>query len=273
MLFTIRTIVLLCPILIDVPHTHTDGYTYIHAHRRVGGEDAGLYEADAEVTFRNGQDFEARSQRINATTDALVRCVLCCDLTGWVPTLGRGTGGRGMRGHGHQNTHKHHQTEPHQVDWLAAQPGVRAVFYPRLTQRPIYDAYKRPEGGYGGLFSVSLEEGLSPTAFYDALDVYKGPSLGTNYTLACPYTLLVRAWPPSILAPNNGTDSMTLHHRGAYGTNGAQTFLLTLTIVNGRRTTASWTSPRLTACAPTSYASPSASRRWRWVPCVDVVVA
>jgi cystathionine gamma-synthase len=67
------------------------------------------------------------------------------------------------------------------------------VFYPRLTQRAIYDAYKRQGGGYGGLFSVSLNDGLSPTAFYDALDVYKGPSLGTNYTLACPYTLLVRA--------------------------------------------------------------------------------
>lgn len=79
------------------------------------------------------------------------------------------------------------------MDWLAAQPGVRNVFYPRLSQREVYDSYRRPQGGYGGLFSISLEEGLSPTAFYDALDVYKGPSLGTNYTLACPYTLLVRA--------------------------------------------------------------------------------
>ena len=26
--------------------------------------------------------------------------------------------------------------------------------------------------------------------FYDALDVAKGPSLGTNFTLVCPYTLL-----------------------------------------------------------------------------------
>jgi cystathionine gamma-synthase len=26
--------------------------------------------------------------------------------------------------------------------------------------------------------------------FYDTLDVYKGPSLGTNFTLACPYTLI-----------------------------------------------------------------------------------
>jgi cystathionine gamma-synthase len=27
-------------------------------------------------------------------------------------------------------------------------------------------------------------------AFFDALDTHKGPSLGTNFTLACPYTLL-----------------------------------------------------------------------------------
>lgn len=82
-----------------------------------------------------------------------------------------------------------------QVDWLAQQPGVHQLFHPKLTQRKIYDAYRRPNGGYGGLFSLSLKEGLSPTAFYDALDVYKGPSLGTNYTLACPYTLLVGfAW-------------------------------------------------------------------------------
>lgn len=26
-------------------------------------------------------------------------------------------------------------------------------------------------------------------AFFDALDVAKGPSLGTNFTLGCPYTL------------------------------------------------------------------------------------
>jgi cystathionine gamma-synthase len=77
------------------------------------------------------------------------------------------------------------------VGWLLTQTEtVAEVFYPSLTQRGIYDAYKRPGGGYGGLFSVSLKEVCSPTAFYDALDVYKGPSLGTNFTLACPYTLL-----------------------------------------------------------------------------------
>jgi len=76
------------------------------------------------------------------------------------------------------------------VEWLGNQAGVAEVFYPSRTQRAIYDAFKRAEGGYGGLFSVSLSPSLSPTAFYDALDVFKGPSLGTNFTLACPYTLL-----------------------------------------------------------------------------------
>lgn len=82
------------------------------------------------------------------------------------------------------------QTTERLVEWLVAQPGVAEVFYPSRTQRAVYDMYKRKRGGYGGLFSLSLKEGRSPTAFYDALDVYKGPSLGTNFTLACPYTLL-----------------------------------------------------------------------------------
>ncbi|KAM3573036.1 hypothetical protein VYU27_004969 [Nannochloropsis oceanica] len=76
------------------------------------------------------------------------------------------------------------------VEWLVGEEGVEEVSYPSRTQKEIYDRFRRREGGYGGLFSVSLKEGLSPTAFYDALDVYKGPSLGTNFTLACPYTLL-----------------------------------------------------------------------------------
>lgn len=46
--------------------------------------------------------------------------------------------------------------------------------------------------GYGGLFSIVFADGVSAASFYDALDVQKGPSLGTNFTLCCPYTLLVR---------------------------------------------------------------------------------
>lgn len=40
------------------------------------------------------------------------------------------------------------------------------------------------------LFSIAFISDFASVAFYDALDVAKGPSLGTNFTLACPYTIL-----------------------------------------------------------------------------------
>jgi cystathionine gamma-synthase len=38
--------------------------------------------------------------------------------------------------------------------------------------------------------SIHLHPHMCQRAFYDGLDVAKGPSLGTNFTLICPYTLL-----------------------------------------------------------------------------------
>lgn len=47
------------------------------------------------------------------------------------------------------------------------------------------------QAGFGCLVSFDLKEDLvNVEAFYDALAVNKGPSLGTNFTLASPYTLL-----------------------------------------------------------------------------------
>lgn len=46
------------------------------------------------------------------------------------------------------------------------------------------------EPGYGGLFSVVFESLAAAQGFYDALDCAKGPSLGTNFTLACPYAII-----------------------------------------------------------------------------------
>ena len=41
------------------------------------------------------------------------------------------------------------------------------------------------------MFSLVLKDApANAPKFYDALRVSKGPSLGTNFTLACPYTLL-----------------------------------------------------------------------------------
>ena len=43
---------------------------------------------------------------------------------------------------------------------------------------------------FGGLFSVTFANIEASRAFFDTLAVHKGPSLGTNFTLACPYVVL-----------------------------------------------------------------------------------
>ena len=74
-------------------------------------------------------------------------------------------------------------------DWLVEHGDVETVFYPKHVA-PLYENVKRPEGGYGGLLSIILHPHMCQRTFYDALNVAKGPSLGTNFTLVCPYTLL-----------------------------------------------------------------------------------
>ena len=44
--------------------------------------------------------------------------------------------------------------------------------------------------GYSSLMSIILREDVDEKVFFDALEVCKGPSLGTNFTISCPYTLL-----------------------------------------------------------------------------------
>jgi cystathionine gamma-synthase len=57
--------------------------------------------------------------------------------------------------------------------------------------RTGYEHIRRAEGGYGCLFSFLLKDAPNASPrFYDALRVCKGPSLGTHFTLVCPYTLL-----------------------------------------------------------------------------------
>ena len=116
---------------------------------------------------RNSRDFRARVRRIDANTAAV-----CAVLRAQPPEL------------------------------------VREVFYPMWTTRGHYDKCRArargtdgsdgeakgedagEEGGYGGLFSLVFANAPAAHAFFDALPFYKGPSLGTNFTLACPYTIL-----------------------------------------------------------------------------------
>ncbi|KAJ7254358.1 pyridoxal phosphate-dependent transferase [Mycena haematopus] len=80
----------------------------------------------------------------------------------------------------------------------ASSPIVKDVFYPKYVTPQHYDRCRIKgdpslgiqEGGFGGLFSVTFTSLLVAGAFFDKLACYKGPSLGTNFTLACPYTIL-----------------------------------------------------------------------------------
>lgn len=69
---------------------------------------------------------------------------------------------------------------------------VEKVYYPKFTCRENYDAVKNDtaDAGYGGLFSIVLKSEKSASVFYDNLKCAKGPSLGTNFTLCSPYTIL-----------------------------------------------------------------------------------
>ncbi len=74
---------------------------------------------------------------------------------------------------------------------LRAHPAVETVWYPKWEFSHVYEAVRRPEGGWGALvtFLPKNAETASPRIF-DRMDVCKGPSLGTVFTLACPFTLL-----------------------------------------------------------------------------------
>ncbi|KAG7364453.1 cystathionine gamma-synthase [Nitzschia inconspicua] len=75
------------------------------------------------------------------------------------------------------------------ADFLQEHQGVETVWYPKFVA-PLFRNYQKPNGGFGGLMSIHLHPHICQRTFYDTLDVAKGPSLGTNFTLVCPYTLL-----------------------------------------------------------------------------------
>ncbi|QBG49007.1 PLP-dependent transferase [Verrucomicrobia bacterium S94] len=76
-------------------------------------------------------------------------------------------------------------------EYLHQHPAVDSVYYPMFTDREIYDQFRRPDGGYGGLLSFVLKEPEKYTeAVYDRLEITKGPNLGTSFSLCCPFVLI-----------------------------------------------------------------------------------
>lgn len=69
------------------------------------------------------------------------------------------------------------------VDRLRMHPAVETVFFPHSEATD--------DTSCGALFSILLKnaENVTPRVF-DRLEISKGPNLGTNFTLCCPYTIL-----------------------------------------------------------------------------------
>lgn len=74
---------------------------------------------------------------------------------------------------------------------------LKKVWYPKYVTPEHYetcrvkgDSTRHHAGGYGGLFSLTFSSLKASQTFFDTLECSKGPSLGTNFTLACPYTIL-----------------------------------------------------------------------------------
>lgn len=88
-------------------------------------------------------------------------------------------------------SHKLNENAAAVVDLLTSDPLISQVYYPSLAEsKKYYDEIKTPGGGYGGLISFLFHDSSDAITFFNAVNLHKGPSLGTNFTLACPYTIL-----------------------------------------------------------------------------------
>jgi len=74
---------------------------------------------------------------------------------------------------------------------LRDHPAIERVWYPKWEFSEAYEAVRRPGGGWSALITfLPKNPDKSSPAIYDRLPFLKGPSLGTVFTLACPFTLL-----------------------------------------------------------------------------------
>ncbi|CAE7154688.1 unnamed protein product [Rhizoctonia solani] len=95
--------------------------------------------------------------------------------------------------------HAINQTTEFIADFLHAHSStpstvLKRVFYPKWETRAFYDMSRRTSSGtsgFSGLISLTFTTMAASQAFFDNLNCAKGPGLGTNFTLACPYTILM----------------------------------------------------------------------------------
>ena len=115
------------------------------------------HSEDALYMERNSRDFRRRCKAIDGNAEAV------CNL---------------LQSHSH------------------AGGAIKHVFYPKWSSRENYERCRKrgPDGvatgGFGGLLSLTFRSDAASAAFFDSLPINKGPSLGTNFSLACPYTVI-----------------------------------------------------------------------------------
>ncbi|KAI0765867.1 pyridoxal phosphate-dependent transferase [Trametes elegans] len=137
-------------------------YAALKAHMAANFEDS-YFDEDAIYMERNSRDFRRRIHTIDA--NALAVCTFLRSRSLADPTP-------------------------------PANAAIKDVYYPKWSTAAHYERCRvrgsdgRAAGGFGGLFSLTFASDAASEAFFDALPCMKGPSLGTNFTLACPYTIL-----------------------------------------------------------------------------------
>jgi len=81
------------------------------------------------------------------------------------------------------------------ANFLKTHPSISRVNYPTMVASAgLYERYRRCSGGYGSLISLVFRNPQSAVRFYDKIDLCKGPSFGTNFTLVLPYSQLAHAF-------------------------------------------------------------------------------
>jgi hypothetical protein len=81
------------------------------------------------------------------------------------------------------------------ANFLKTHDSISCVSYPTMAaSAPLYEQFRRPNGGYGSLISFVFKNPDAAIKFYNAVDLCKGPSFGTNFTLVLPYAQLAHAF-------------------------------------------------------------------------------
>ena len=75
--------------------------------------------------------------------------------------------------------------------FLQAHPAIDRVWYPGLDPSPVYEQLRKPDGGYGAVLSFLPRHAAQNTPrIFEKLQLSHGISLGTKYSLVCPYVQL-----------------------------------------------------------------------------------